>query len=352
MDTRENKIGSVTYRSFPPGIEADDCSICYGPMCVNEESATHDPCNKFWHENCFLAWILRGQYGNCPNCRRSVCAKDDKFWTLTAERVEFSFQRDFGLWTYGDKGYIRSKVSEYPRPLRPLKVSRSLERYLASGYKICLLPQWCDRIVLSRHLHGDFLPSEYGLLSEYDLLPEYDLVRYPEKVSQLKWLEDRIRLANADAVHLNDRMYDSGWRVLSFKQPYARVICLVRVKWERMLDEKLAWQAYKKRNSIPPHDRVLAQPCPMWTLESYDEAYILRIDDLRWLQNVWYEQDERKANMSKEELEAIDAKRQLRKDRRRCYDHIKNMDGDPLSLLRVLESEILEPGLLKDEDIS
>lgn len=42
-----------------------------------------------------------------------------------------------------------------------------------------------------------------------------------------------------------------------------------------MTDEKLAYSAYRDWDSLPPEERVFARPCPLWSLEDYDEAHII-----------------------------------------------------------------------------
>lgn len=149
MARAKRVIGSITFQPFPD----DACSICYESMQEGQQSATHSLCGKSWHEDCFLAWIMRGDIGTCPNCRGKVCKKRDEKWYAMERRINNIFQLERGLWTHGTKD-------------------------LGSNCRIRLLPQTCLRIVIWRcHLSDAF----------FRCLLEKNTGTSPEK-----WLMERV----------------------------------------------------------------------------------------------------------------------------------------------------------------
>lgn len=257
MAAKTETIGPVTFRPFP---HENDCSICYEPMETGTRSALHTICGNSWHDDCFLAWATRKKSGTCPNCRADICQYRSELWWRLVFKIEDIVQLDHGIWTHGSKGYHRSKVPELNRPFRPLKIDQSSARHLASGCRIPLLHKGYSRTILPRYLDKAFLrEKEIAGLGH----------------SQVDWLQEWARLATADAVIQSDMTKDIGWRILVYRETGVYVECLVRVKPERRKDEASAWCAYRKWQCLDFCDRILTRPCPGWTLEDYDEAYIL-----------------------------------------------------------------------------
>ncbi|KAL9109393.1 MAG: hypothetical protein Q9227_005900 [Pyrenula ochraceoflavens] len=295
MPAEEQIIGSVRYHPRPHPSELTsnsdgECSICYESMNgpTSYHLATHEPCGMSFHEDCFLAWIIKAELGLCPNCRAVVRSGVDEVSKKTLERLQGIVSVDDGIWTSRHTSHLNSRLPATHHAIRSSpRLPRRASRRLASRATIHL--QW----VGIRH-HDIIPPSMIPFATSLHYMEEHGFDR-----EQQEWLEDRRRLDRAMNNDSIPQDWDDGWRVATYVTAKEEFGFLTRISPEKMAAESKSLDDLQKWAEKDISERIFEpRPTPIFSLQNYEEVYIINVkprrrrtspeDDLiKYLSKIW-----------------------------------------------------------------